>query len=130
MRTPRAGSRWSQARITRRATYAAYMDSAAWQDKRREWYQGWLDSHRRPPACVVCGRRWSPRSGHLHHVTYMRLGAEEHDDLIPLCAAHHGQLHAVWDRSSAWRRLGRAAATAGIVELLRRRVAAAAEVAS
>lgn len=130
MRRPRAGSRWSRARITRRATYAAYMDSAAWQDKRREWYDGWVTMHRRAPVCLVCGQRWSLRSGQLHHVTYMRLGAEEQDDLIPLCARHHAQLHEVWDRFSHWRRLGRAAATVGILEMLRQRGELAAEVAS
>jgi len=122
VRTPRAGSRWSRGRITRRALYAAYMDSAAWQEKRRQWYHHWVGVHESPPHCLVCRRQWSLRTGHLHHVTYMRLGFEEVEDLIPLCAAHHARLHEVFDRSSAWRRQGRAAASHGIVAMLRRRL--------
>ena len=120
MRTPRSGSRWSRGRITRRAQYAAYMGSVAWQEKRRGWYQHWTSTHDSAPVCVVCGCRWSLRSGQLHHVTYMRLGAEEPDDLVPLCAAHHARLHELWDASPHWRALGRAAATYGIIALLRR----------
>lgn len=126
MRTPRPGSRWPRGRITRRALYAAYMDSAAWQEKRRQWYHHWLDTHGAPPGCLVCGRRWSIRTGHLHHVTYMRLGYEDLDDLIPLCATHHTQLHDVFDHSTPWRRQGRAAATHGIIALLRHRIDGAA----
>ena len=122
MRTPRAGSRWSRGRITRRAVYAAYMDSAAWQEKRRHWYYHWVGLHEAGPQCLVCGRQWSLRTGHLHHVTYMRLGSEELEDLIPLCAAHHAHLHEVFDRSAQWRRQGRAAASHAIVAMLRRRL--------
>ena len=120
MRRPRPGSRWSRGRITRRAQYAAYMSSIAWQEKRRDWYQQWTSTHHSPPVCLVCGCRWSLRSGQLHHVTYMRLGAEEPDDLVPLCAAHHTRLHQLWDRSPRWRALGRAASTHGIITALRR----------
>ncbi len=52
----------------------------------------------------------------------MRLGYEETDDLIPLCAAHHARRHHVFDRSSQWRRKGRCAASHGIVAMLRRQV--------
>jgi len=122
VRTPKAGSRWSRGRITRRAVYAAYMDSAAWQEKRREWYHHWVAVHETPPRCLVCARQWSLRTGHLHPLTYMRLGYEEMEDLIPLCAAHHARLHHVFDRSSQWRRQGRSAASHGIVAMLRRQV--------
>lgn len=121
MRTPRAGSAWSRGRITRRAVYAAYMDSAAWQEKRREWYHHWLDASGSRPGCLVCGRQWSVRTGHLHHVTYMRLGHEDLEDLIPLCATHHARLHDVFDHSSQWRRQGRSAASHAIVAMLRHR---------
>ena len=122
MRTPRAGSRGSRDRITRRAVYAAYMNSAAWQEKRRHWYHHWVGLHETGPQCLVCGRQWSLRTGHLHHVTYMRLGSEELEDLIPLCAAHHAHLHEVFDRSAQWRRQGRAAASHAIVAMLHRRL--------
>ena len=124
MRRPRPGSRWSRGRITRRAQYAAYMGSVAWQEKRRDWYQHWRSTHHSAPMCLVCGCRWSLRSGQLHHVTYMRLGNEEPDDLVPLCAAHHARLHELWDGSPQWRALGRATATYGIIALLRRRLEA------
>ena len=127
MRTPRAGSRWSGGRITRRTRYAAYMDSVAWQEKRREWYHHWISTHSSAPACMVCGCRWSLRSGHLHHMTYMRLGAEEPDDLVALCPKHHARLHEMWDGFAGWRRQGRTGATVGIIERLRRQHDAAAE---
>jgi 5-methylcytosine-specific restriction endonuclease McrA len=120
MRTPRRGSRWSADRVARRAVYAAYMNSKAWQDKRRAWYARWVTLTGSPPVCLVCGRNWSVRSGHLHHLTYQRLGAEEPADLMPLCGRDHGRLHDVLDASSSWRRLGRAAATVGIIGMLRR----------
>ncbi len=126
---PRAGSRWSNGRITRRSRYAAYLDSVAWRDKRREWYQHWTSTQSCAPACMV-GYRWSLRSGHLHHLTYLRLGAEEPEDLIALCPAHHARLHQVWDCSTQWRRLGRTAATVGIIAMLRRQLEAADERAS
>jgi len=87
------------------------MNSAAWQEKRREWYHRWVDANGSSPGCLVCGQQWSLRTGHLHHVTYMRLGYEDLEDLIPLCAAHHARLHEVFDHSTQWRREGRAAAS-------------------
>ena len=125
MRTPRRGSRWSADRVARRAVYAAYMNSKAWQDKRRDWYARRVTLTGSPPVCLVCGRRWSLRSGHLHHLTYQRLGAEEPEDLIALCGHDYARLHAVLDASPSWRRLGRAAATVGIIAMLRRRERAA-----
>jgi len=96
------------------------MNSKAWQDKRRSWYARWVTLTGSPPVCLVCGRRWSVRSGHLHHLTYQRLGAEEPEDLMPMCSRDHGRLHAVLDRSPSWRRLDRPAATVGIIGMLRR----------
>ena len=120
MRTPRRGSRWSADRVARRAQYAAYMNSKAWQDKRRDWYARWVTLTGSPPVCLVCGRRWSVRSWHLHHLTYQRLGAEKLVDLLQLCGRDHARPHAVLDRSPSWRRMGRAAATVGIIGMLRR----------
>jgi len=120
MRTPRRGSRWSAERVAHRTVYATYMNSKAWQDKRRAWYARWGTLTDSPPVCLVCGRNWSVRSGHLHHLTYQRLGAEEPEDLLQLCARDHGRLHDVLDASPSWRRLGRAAATIGIIAMLHR----------
>jgi hypothetical protein len=100
------------------------MGSVAWQERRHQWYQHWRSTHDCAPVCVVCGCPWSLRSGQLHHVTYMRLGAEEPGDLVPLCPTHHARLHQLWDSSPQWRALGRAAATHGIIAVLRRRLQA------
>ena len=51
--------------------------------------------------------------------TYERLGHEDDNDLVPLCARHHRQLHRVMEESAGWRRLGRRHASAGIIGLLR-----------
>lgn len=108
-------------RIHRRAVYQSYLASRTWRDRRRAWYAGWLAQAGTPPTCLVCDRAWSPRSGHLHHPTFERIGNEDVTDLVPLCAHHHRQLHAVLECSPSWRRLGRAQASIGIIALLRRR---------
>ena len=107
----------------RGAAYDAYLASKAWKAKRQQWYAAWLTAAGTPPVCAACGARWTLKTGHLHHVTYMRLGREEPEDLLPLCARHHRQLHAIFDTSLSWRRLGRAAATAGIIAGFRSRAA-------
>ena len=97
------------------------MNSKAWQDKRRDWSARCVTLTGSPPVCLVCGLRWSLRSGHLHHLTCQGLGAEDPADLMALCARDHARLHAVLDTSPSWRRLGRAVATVGTIALLRRR---------
>lgn len=104
---------------SRSGAYDAYLISDAWRDRRRAWYAAWLTRCGTPPACLVCDREWNLRSGHLHHLTYQRLGHEEDDNLVSLCARHHRQLHRVMEESAGWRRLGRRHASAGIIGLLR-----------
>jgi hypothetical protein len=106
-------------RRNRRAQYDAYLASRTWRARRKAWYAAWLTRHGTPPTCLVCDRAWCLRAGHLHHLTYMRIGDERDDDLVPLCARHHRELHTVLDRSAGWRRLGRRQATVGIIGLLR-----------
>jgi predicted HNH restriction endonuclease len=106
-------------RRDRRAAYDGYLSSRAWRDRRKAWYAAWLARHGTPPACRVCDRKWSLRTGHLHHLSYTRLGDEDDEDLMPLCAAHHRQLHWVLDQSVGWRRLGRRQASLGLIGLLR-----------
>jgi hypothetical protein len=106
-------------RRSRSGAYDAYLVSDAWRDRRKAWYAAWLTRCGTPPACMVCSREWSPRSGHLHHLTYERLGDENDDDLVPLCPRDHRQLHRVLEASAGWRRLGRRQASAGIIGLLR-----------
>ena len=104
---------------SRSGAYDAYLVSDAWRARRKAWYAVWLTRCGTPPRCLVCDREWSLRSGHLHHLSYERLGDEDDDDLVPLCARHHRQLHRVMEESAGWRRLGRRHASAGIISLLR-----------
>ena len=103
----------------RRAAYDAYLNSRAWNEKRREWYAAWLTAAGIEPTCLVCGRRWTLKSGHLHHATYVRLGAESLGDLLPLCRSDHRALHAILDSHPAWQRADRRTATAAIIASLR-----------
>jgi 5-methylcytosine-specific restriction endonuclease McrA len=120
MRRPRPGSRWSRARLDRRGRYAAYIDSEAWFQRRERWYEQWLQRFGTEPACLVCERPWTLRSGDLHHRSYDRLGEEAFTDLVPLCRGCHTRLHDVWDCSPGWRKLGRSQATIGIFHALRK----------
>lgn len=103
----------------RRASYEAYINSRAWSDKRKQWYAAWLTVAGVEPSCLVCGRRWTLKGGHLHHATYGRLGAESVRDLLPLCRRDHMALHAVIDSHPTWRRADRQTATAAIIAALR-----------
>ncbi|SDP19010.1 hypothetical protein SAMN04489867_1679 [Pedococcus dokdonensis] len=118
MRTPRRRDRRNL--IRRRAVYDAYLASHAWRDRRKAWYAAWLTQRGISPACLVCDREWSLRNGHLHHLTYLRIGDEDDRDLVPLCARHHRRLHEVMERSTHWRTLGREQASLRIITLLRR----------
>ena len=112
-------------RIARRAAYDAYLISGTWRARRRAWYAAWLTSHGTPPMCLVCERVWRPGSGHLHHLTYVRIGREDDEDLAPLCGADHRLLHHVLDHSAGWRRMSRREASLAIIAHLRRRAAPA-----
>jgi hypothetical protein len=122
MRAPRQGSRWSAGRIRRRGRYASYIESEAWFRRREQWHAEHVDSTGAEPTCAVCDAAWTLSRGDLHHRTYDRLGRERYGDLIPMCRVHHAALHELWDASPAWRRLGRAQATAGIISILRRQL--------
>lgn len=121
MRPPRAGSAWSRGRVSRRLAYSHYMASPAWCARRQAWRAEQVARTGAEPVCEVCSAPWTLRSGDLHHRNYRHLGAEGHDELVALCRSCHESLHAIWDASPAWRALGRAQATAGIVAGLRRR---------
>ncbi|MHB1533095.1 MAG: hypothetical protein ACYC1D_00475 [Acidimicrobiales bacterium] len=120
MRDPRPGLPWSRRRVGRRAEYAAWMASGAWQDQRQRWLDDWMAAHGTEPTCGVCGGPWSLRHGDLHHRSYDRLGHETNSDLIPLDRGCHTRLHQILDSTPAWRRVGRAQATDVIVARLRR----------
>jgi hypothetical protein len=72
--------------------YDTYISSSRW-DRRRARYYG---SHTK--ACRACG---STEDIHLHHHTYKRLGKEHDDDLVPLCQAHHAEVHQLHRGSEA-----------------------------
>lgn len=120
MRDPRPGLAWSRGRLLRRARYCAYMDSPAWRARRRAWHDEWVDRYGIEPVCLVCGQAWTRGHCDLHHASYRRLGAEAFTDLLPLCRADHSALHELWDASSAWRCMGRQAASLAIIAALRR----------
>ncbi|KJK11760.1 hypothetical protein UB45_10920 [Terrabacter sp. 28] len=107
-------------RRRRRPAYDAYLSSSAWSDKRKHWYAAWLTAAGVEPSCLVCGRRWTLKAGHLNHATYVRLGEESLADLLPLCRRDHRRLHAILDASPSWCRADRQTATAGIIAALRR----------
>jgi len=69
-------------------------------------------------VCAACGTPWTLRDD-LHHATYERLGAEAHDDLVPMCRACHEALHFILERSRSWLALPRPVATWGIIARLR-----------
>jgi hypothetical protein len=121
MRSPRPGSRWSRGRAARRARYAGYIQSRAWWRARAARHAAYTaDPARREPRCAACDAPWLLDRDDLHHKIYARLGHERLGDLIPMCRTWHTRLHVVWDTSPAWRKLGRAQATLGIIAALRR----------
>ncbi len=69
-----------------------YQRSELWQHTRQRYRRSDY-----PQRCLVCGAA----EFELHHRTYARLGEEELFDLVPLCPAHHRQLHAVLDQDPA-----------------------------
>jgi len=120
VREARPGLPWSLGRARVRAAYQDYMDSPAWRACRSAWQAEWIARYGAEPACLACGQTWTLRHGDLHHASYDRLGTETFTDLLPLCRADHAALHDLWDASPEWRRLGRPAASIGIIAVLRR----------
>ncbi|MST31679.1 hypothetical protein GHK86_02915 [Acidimicrobiaceae bacterium USS-CC1] len=119
MRDPRPGLPWSRRRVHRRDAYAAWMASAGWQTRRRQWLDTWTATHAKEPTCAACGGPWTLRHGDLHHRSYDRLGHETDTDLIPLDRACHTRLHQILDSTPQWRRVGRPQATDAIIARLR-----------
>ena len=120
MRAPRPDVAWSTGRQRRRVAYATYITSPRWFARREQWVREWQTRHPgKVLTCAVCPRPWSLDDGDLHHASYSRLGEEEFADLVAICRPHHDRLHDLFDASIAWRRLGRRAATAGIIARLR-----------
>jgi len=70
--------------------YAEYLASDHWRDIHKRYRQS-----NRPQRCA-CGAVGTQ----LHHLTYVRLGAERLDDLILVCKRCHRQIHHKSPRSS------------------------------
>jgi len=76
--------------------YYRYIDSWAWQRKRR------IALHRDGGLCRSC----SKPGNHVHHITYDRLGDEDSTDLVTLCVNCHKQEHknfSLQERENFWR---------------------------
>jgi hypothetical protein len=65
-------------------SYADYLTSDHWKDFRQRYKDAG-----RPMGCVICAKTFVQ----LHHVTYVRLGEELFDDVIPVCRPHHVAIH-------------------------------------
>lgn len=68
-----------------RKGYAAYLESAHW----REFTQSYRANPETLHECFVCG----DHNYELHHHTYIRIGEELVQDVVPLCCAHHRAVH-------------------------------------
>jgi hypothetical protein len=82
--------------LTRRQSYDDYISSSAWGQKRQEFRAWWIRGHG-AWACAVCGAKGAL---HVHHMRYSNFGHEAMEDLLPLCARHHQELHARQRRAS------------------------------
>lgn len=72
--------------------YNKYMSSAAWQKKRREYWDANLLK-----SCYVCSDPWIGFKGkQLHHLTYQRFGNENLNDLVPVCPECHDLISEAW----------------------------------
>lgn len=119
MPNPRPGVQWTCRQLRRRGQHATHMDSTECRARRETWRDEWADPYGMEPACPVCGGRRALRHGDLHW-THDRLGAKRLDYHVPLCRAHHTELHDLRDASPAWRRMDRSAASIGTNATLRR----------
>lgn len=91
------------AAVTRRALlvrqrYDHYITSPTWTKRRRQWLWAERKAHNGIVRCAVCRCVWgTPRAGgELHHLTYDRLGAERHDDLVALCTRCHRDVERIY----------------------------------
>lgn len=99
----------SNGREAHRQRYASYMRSPAWYQRRHQWAAD--EANLLPEGagilCLGCNESWTLRQDDLHHVTYDRLGAEDHEDLWPLCRTCHTLLHDQLVASRTWKKLPR-----------------------
>jgi len=84
------------------------------------WAEHWKRDHDSAPTCAVCGRLWTPRTGDLHE-TVPTLASAVFTDLVPMCRAHHTDLHGNVRTTGAVLRLGYRVATQETLLRLRKR---------
>ncbi|SRR6266487_3720552 len=77
-------ARQERFKASSRIDYEAYLQTSAWRKRRQ---QALRHAHYR---CQVCN---DPKTLHVHHRTYERLGGEDPTDLIVLCAPCHVIFH-------------------------------------
>jgi len=68
-----------------REEYKEYLDSDHW----KEFKTAYVANSGTLKFCFVCG----DESYDLHHHTYVRLGHEKFEDVVPICRQHHKSLH-------------------------------------
>jgi DNA-directed RNA polymerase subunit RPC12/RpoP len=76
--------------MSRRDQSENYISSRAWAEKRREFRAWWSSTHTGGWCCARCG---SKQLLHVHHTSYRNFGHEALEDLLPLCATCHSQIH-------------------------------------
>lgn len=111
----------SNGREAHRQRYAGYMRSPAWYRRRYQWAEeeaGLLPAGG-TIVCLGCGKPWKLKQDDLHHITYDRLGAEEHEDLWPLCRGCHTLIHDLLASTKTWRKLPRMQANHVALEYVR-----------
>lgn len=120
MKARRFTSRGTADQATRRAAWAEYLDSGAWQAGRRAFFL----SGKANTECPGCDAPVGP-SDDVHHLEYPDVpGQEAYGDLVVLCRRCHEAVHASLDSFAGWRRVARRAATWAILEQLHRRFTA------
>lgn len=76
---------------THAENYRRYLDSSQWLEVKLSY---WLSN--RPKFCWACDKRWQYGTPgfNFHHTNYGNLYQETLDDLVLLCAKHHGEFEA------------------------------------
>ena len=74
------------ARTEAQKRHDRYLASDGWKKRRKQYFSAHEE------ACLACG---SKKEIHLHHKTYVRLGRELDEDLVPLCQGCHHRVHAL-----------------------------------
>jgi len=110
------------------ASYRRYLRSQQWGFRRVRWFRD-CRVKGYEPACQVCGATLADEGSlDLHHVSYdgvswhetedQWVAAEADEDLMPMCRAHHQQLHRIMDGCKEFYGWDRRRATVVIVARL------------